>query len=118
MQGDDRLVTSLLPLRPHLSSLRIGALLLWSSRWRGDCRVSGSRSVLAAMLVSPVSRLLRGPATRILSRSMFTARPRDPSQPNWFAVSLAFGTSAALWVLLFKQHNDDVTEYKRRNGLQ
>ncbi|KAG8592722.1 hypothetical protein GDO81_000602 [Engystomops pustulosus] len=49
---------------------------------------------------------------------MFTARPRDPTQPNWLVVTLAFGTSAALWGLLIKQHNEDVAEYKKRNGLE
>ncbi|PIO22614.1 hypothetical protein AB205_0134890 [Aquarana catesbeiana] len=70
------------------------------------------------MLVSPVTRIVRGPVSRIFARSMFTAKRHDPSSPNWFNVSLAFGTSFALWALLFKQHGDDVAEYKRRNGLE
>nr|DBA28961.1 TPA: hypothetical protein GDO54_009238 [Pyxicephalus adspersus] len=49
---------------------------------------------------------------------MFTAKKHDPSQPNWLNVGLAFGTTVTLWALLFKQHSDDVAEYKKRNGLE
>uniref|UniRef100_A0A3P8ZDV7 NADH dehydrogenase [ubiquinone] 1 subunit C1, mitochondrial n=1 Tax=Esox lucius TaxID=8010 RepID=A0A3P8ZDV7_ESOLU len=55
---------------------------------------------------------------RIRSRSMFTARKTDHSNPNWLGVGLAFGSSALLWGLLFKQHSTDVHEYKVRNGLE
>ncbi|NXE11114.1 NDUC1 dehydrogenase, partial [Lophotis ruficrista] len=48
------------------------------------------------------------------TRSAFVARRPNYDQPNWFGVGLAFSTSAALWVLLFKQHKDDVMEYERR----
>uniref|UniRef100_A0A672V7M0 NADH dehydrogenase [ubiquinone] 1 subunit C1, mitochondrial n=1 Tax=Strigops habroptila TaxID=2489341 RepID=A0A672V7M0_STRHB len=48
------------------------------------------------------------------TRSAFVARKRNYDQPNWLGVGLAFGTSAALWAYLFKQHNDDVMEYERR----
>ncbi|XP_063802561.1 NADH dehydrogenase [ubiquinone] 1 subunit C1, mitochondrial [Pseudophryne corroboree] len=54
----------------------------------------------------------------VLARSMFTARAHDPAKPYWLKVGLALGTTVGLWVLLIKQHNDDVAEYKRRNGLQ
>ncbi|KAM9376163.1 uncharacterized protein KZ484_008752 [Pholidichthys leucotaenia] len=52
------------------------------------------------------------------SRSAFTASKPDPSRPNWLRVGLAFGTSAFLWGLLFKQHSDDVHEYKARSPRQ
>ncbi|KAJ8015630.1 hypothetical protein DPEC_G00028100 [Dallia pectoralis] len=55
---------------------------------------------------------------KIGSRSLFTARRPDHSNPNWLGVGLAFGTSALLWALLFKQHSTDVYEYKVRNGLE
>uniref|UniRef100_A0A8B9PI57 NADH dehydrogenase [ubiquinone] 1 subunit C1, mitochondrial n=1 Tax=Apteryx owenii TaxID=8824 RepID=A0A8B9PI57_APTOW len=49
-----------------------------------------------------------------LTRSAFFARKPNYDRPNWFGVGLAFSTTAALWVLLFKQHNEDVMEYERR----
>uniref|UniRef100_A0A8C7D8D4 NADH dehydrogenase [ubiquinone] 1 subunit C1, mitochondrial n=3 Tax=Oncorhynchus TaxID=8016 RepID=A0A8C7D8D4_ONCKI len=52
------------------------------------------------------------------SRSAFTAAKPDHTNPNWLRVGLAFGTSAFLWGLLFKQHSTDVHEYKVRNGLE
>ncbi|XP_012711208.1 NADH dehydrogenase [ubiquinone] 1 subunit C1, mitochondrial [Fundulus heteroclitus] len=52
------------------------------------------------------------------SRSAFTSSKPDTANPNWLRVGLAFGTSALLWGLLFKQHSTDVHEYKVRNGLQ
>ncbi|XP_061757600.1 NADH dehydrogenase [ubiquinone] 1 subunit C1, mitochondrial [Nerophis ophidion] len=52
------------------------------------------------------------------SRSMFTASKNDTTSPNWLRVGLTFGSSAFLWGLLFKQHSDDVHEYKVRNGLK
>ncbi|KAF7227920.1 NADH:ubiquinone oxidoreductase subunit C1, partial [Nothobranchius furzeri] len=52
------------------------------------------------------------------SRSAFTSTRTDHTHPNWLSVALAFGTSAFLWALLFKQHSTDVHEYRVRNGLQ
>uniref|UniRef100_A0A8C3SJS6 NADH dehydrogenase [ubiquinone] 1 subunit C1, mitochondrial n=1 Tax=Chelydra serpentina TaxID=8475 RepID=A0A8C3SJS6_CHESE len=49
-----------------------------------------------------------------LTRSAFIARKPDYTNPNWGMVGLTFGTTAALWVLLFKKHNEDVMEYERR----
>uniref|UniRef100_A0A3P8UQG3 NADH dehydrogenase [ubiquinone] 1 subunit C1, mitochondrial n=1 Tax=Cynoglossus semilaevis TaxID=244447 RepID=A0A3P8UQG3_CYNSE len=43
---------------------------------------------------------------------------RDHTKPNWFQVGLAFGTSAFLWALLFKQHSTDIREYKARNCVE
>ncbi|NWX18886.1 NDUC1 dehydrogenase, partial [Aegotheles bennettii] len=50
------------------------------------------------------------------TRSAFVAKRRNYDQPNWLGVGLAFSTSAALWALLFKQHNEDVAEYERRKA--
>ncbi|KAM9580994.1 NADH dehydrogenase [ubiquinone] 1 subunit C1, mitochondrial [Guaruba guarouba] len=55
----------------------------------------------------------RTPALAFI-RSAFVARKRNYDKPNWLGVGLAFGTSAALWAYLFKQHDDDVMEYERR----
>ncbi|CAM5107808.1 unnamed protein product [Eretmochelys imbricata] len=63
-----------------------------------------------------VKRLLlrSGSLSHTLTRSAFIARKPDHTKPNWGKVGLTFGTAAALWVLLFKQHNEDVMEYERR----
>ncbi|XP_046876427.1 NADH dehydrogenase [ubiquinone] 1 subunit C1, mitochondrial [Hypomesus transpacificus] len=52
------------------------------------------------------------------TRSVFTAGTPDYNNPNWVRVGLAFGTTAFLWGLLFKQHSTDVHEYKVSNGLE
>ncbi|NXR85856.1 NDUC1 dehydrogenase, partial [Hypocryptadius cinnamomeus] len=54
------------------------------------------------------------PPSLAFTRSAFVAKKADNAQPNWLGVGLAFGTSAALWALLVKQHNEDVKEYERR----
>ncbi|XP_069027665.1 NADH dehydrogenase [ubiquinone] 1 subunit C1, mitochondrial [Embiotoca jacksoni] len=66
------------------------------------------------------SRLLSGAALlrRAGSRSMFTSSKPDTANPNWLRVAMAFGASAVLWGLIFKQHSTDVHEYKVRNGLE
>ncbi|XP_029918017.1 NADH dehydrogenase [ubiquinone] 1 subunit C1, mitochondrial [Myripristis murdjan] len=56
--------------------------------------------------------------SKVGTRSAFTASKPDTVNPNWLRVGLAFGTSAFLWGLLFKQHSTDVHEYKVRNGLE
>ncbi|KAM4674345.1 NADH dehydrogenase [ubiquinone] 1 subunit C1, mitochondrial [Amazona ochrocephala] len=61
-----------------------------------------------------VLRLAARTPTLAFTRSAFVARKRNYDQPNWLGVGLAFGTSAALWAYLFKQHDDDVVEYERR----
>uniref|UniRef100_UPI00398E392F NADH dehydrogenase [ubiquinone] 1 subunit C1, mitochondrial isoform X1 n=1 Tax=Pristiophorus japonicus TaxID=55135 RepID=UPI00398E392F len=55
---------------------------------------------------------------RVLTRSAFTARKPDYTNPNWLRVSLALGSTVALWTLLFKQHDQDVQEYKTHHGIQ
>ncbi|XP_028272130.1 NADH dehydrogenase [ubiquinone] 1 subunit C1, mitochondrial [Parambassis ranga] len=56
--------------------------------------------------------------SRAGSRSAFTSSKPDTANPNWLRVGLAFGSSAFIWALLFKQHSTDVHEYKVRNGLE
>ncbi|XP_076878094.1 NADH dehydrogenase [ubiquinone] 1 subunit C1, mitochondrial [Brachyhypopomus gauderio] len=67
----------------------------------------------------PVGRLLlrASPLNKIICRNAFTFTKPDYSKPNMLRVGLAFGSTAVLWALLFKQHSDDVQEYKTRNGL-
>ncbi|NXO77878.1 NDUC1 dehydrogenase, partial [Sitta europaea] len=48
------------------------------------------------------------------TRSASVVNKANNAQPNWLGVGLAFSTSAALWALLVKQHNEDVMEYERR----
>ncbi|XP_037531350.1 NADH dehydrogenase [ubiquinone] 1 subunit C1, mitochondrial [Nematolebias whitei] len=55
---------------------------------------------------------------RLGSRSAFTSSNHGVTKPNLLKVGLTFGTAAFLWGLLFKQHSEDVHEYKVRNGLQ
>ncbi|XP_077103860.1 NADH dehydrogenase [ubiquinone] 1 subunit C1, mitochondrial [Siphateles boraxobius] len=55
---------------------------------------------------------------KMVSRNAYTASKPDPSKPNMLRVGLAFGSTAVLWALLFKQHSTDVHEYKTRNGLE
>ncbi|XP_021404196.1 NADH dehydrogenase [ubiquinone] 1 subunit C1, mitochondrial isoform X2 [Lonchura striata] len=52
------------------------------------------------------------------TRSAFVVGKQNNAQPNWLGVGLAFGTSAALWALLVKQHNEDVMEYERRKQVR
>ncbi|KAM6402285.1 NADH dehydrogenase [ubiquinone] 1 subunit C1, mitochondrial [Pluvialis apricaria] len=59
-------------------------------------------------------RLAAAAPSLVFTRSAFVAKKRTYDQPNWLGVGLAFSTSAALWALLFKQHNEDVMEYERR----
>ncbi|KAI7801739.1 NADH dehydrogenase [ubiquinone] 1 subunit C1, mitochondrial [Triplophysa rosa] len=68
----------------------------------------------------PFGRLLLRTSTinKMVSRNAFTAFKPDPSKPNMLRVGLAFGSTAFLWGLLFKQHSTDVLEYKTRNGLE
>ncbi|XP_044084959.1 NADH dehydrogenase [ubiquinone] 1 subunit C1, mitochondrial-like [Neovison vison] len=51
-------------------------------------------------------------------RSKFYVRDPPHDKPDWLKVGLTLGTSVFLWIYLIKQHNEDVLEYKRRNGLE
>ncbi|XP_004588205.1 NADH dehydrogenase [ubiquinone] 1 subunit C1, mitochondrial [Ochotona princeps] len=71
-------------------------------------------------LLRPLSRLLtpaRLPGGSS-ARSKFYVREPPNDKPDWLKVGLTLGTSAFLWIYLFQQHNEDVLEYKRRNGLE
>ncbi|VFV34955.1 nadh dehydrogenase 1 [Lynx pardinus] len=52
------------------------------------------------------------------ARSKFYVREPAHDGPDWLKVGLTLGTSVFLWIYLIKQHNEDVLEYKRRNGLE
>ncbi|XP_006144688.2 NADH dehydrogenase [ubiquinone] 1 subunit C1, mitochondrial [Tupaia chinensis] len=52
------------------------------------------------------------------ARSKFYVRDPPNQNPDWLKVGLTLGTSVFLWLYLIKQHNEDVLEYKRRNGLE
>ncbi|EGW07009.1 NADH dehydrogenase [ubiquinone] 1 subunit C1, mitochondrial [Cricetulus griseus] len=52
------------------------------------------------------------------TRSKFYVREPPNAKPNWLEVGLTLGTTIFLWVYLIKQHDEDVLEYKRRNGLE
>ncbi|XP_028932892.1 NADH dehydrogenase [ubiquinone] 1 subunit C1, mitochondrial [Ornithorhynchus anatinus] len=54
---------------------------------------------------------------RVSTRSTFNLRDEN-AKPNWLKVGLTLGTSVFLWAFLIHQHNEDVLEYKRRNGLE
>ncbi|XP_052671650.1 NADH dehydrogenase [ubiquinone] 1 subunit C1, mitochondrial isoform X2 [Harpia harpyja] len=68
----------------------------------------------AALRAGERLRLVAGVPSLAFTRSAFVAKRRNYDQPNWFGVGLAFSTTAALWALLFKQHNEDIMEYERR----
>ncbi|XP_047422061.1 NADH dehydrogenase [ubiquinone] 1 subunit C1, mitochondrial [Sciurus carolinensis] len=64
-------------------------------------------------LLAP-ARLPSGPS----ARSKFYLRDPPNDKPDWLKVGLTLGTTGFLWFYLIKQHNEDVLEYKRRNGLE
>ncbi|KAL4675225.1 hypothetical protein H8957_008845 [Semnopithecus entellus] len=71
-------------------------------------------------LLRPLSRLL-APArlpSGSSARSKFYVREPLNAKPDWLKVGLTLGTSVFLWVCLIRQHNEDILEYKRRNGLE
>ncbi|XP_006766143.1 PREDICTED: NADH dehydrogenase [ubiquinone] 1 subunit C1, mitochondrial [Myotis davidii] len=58
------------------------------------------------------------PSLAASARSKFYVREPLHDRPDWLKVGLTLGTTVFLWVYLIKQHNEDVLEYKRRNGLE
>lgn len=52
------------------------------------------------------------------TRSKFYVREPVNAKPNWLAVGLSVGASVFMWIYLIQTHNEDVLEYKRRNGLE
>ncbi|KAM6220824.1 NADH dehydrogenase [ubiquinone] 1 subunit C1, mitochondrial [Rhynchocyon petersi] len=69
-------------------------------------------------LLRSFSRLLAPGRLRNGTRSKFYIQEPPNSKPNWLKVGLTLGTATFLWAYLIKQHNEDVLEYKRRNGLE
>ncbi|XP_062902718.1 NADH dehydrogenase [ubiquinone] 1 subunit C1, mitochondrial [Mobula hypostoma] len=69
-------------------------------------------------MAGPRAILSSSKVYRVLTRSAFTARKPDYTNPNWLRVGLAFGSTIALWTLLFKQHNQDVQAYKAHHGIE
>ncbi|NWW33018.1 NDUC1 dehydrogenase, partial [Panurus biarmicus] len=69
---------------------------------------AGLRAVRRWALAAPA------PPGLAFTRSAFVVQKANNAQPNWLGVGLAFSTSAALWALLLKEHNEDVMEYERR----
>ncbi|XP_069781467.1 NADH dehydrogenase [ubiquinone] 1 subunit C1, mitochondrial [Narcine bancroftii] len=72
-----------------------------------DCKMPTRRALLSLFGVP-----------RVLTRSAFTARKPDYTNPKWLGVGLAFGSTIALWTLLFKQHDQDVQAYKAHHGIE
>ncbi|KAK2498665.1 hypothetical protein MC885_013360 [Smutsia gigantea] len=73
-----------------------------------------------SVLLRPISRLLvpaRFPNGSSARLKFYVREPRH-DKPDWLKVGLTLGTSVFLWTYLIKQHNEDVLEYKRRNGLE
>ncbi|XP_059944845.1 NADH dehydrogenase [ubiquinone] 1 subunit C1, mitochondrial-like [Mesoplodon densirostris] len=71
-------------------------------------------------LLRPFSKLL-APArlpSGFSARSKFYIWESPLGRPDWLKVGLTLGISVFLWIYLIKQHNEDVLEYKRRNGLE
>ncbi|XP_057593252.1 NADH dehydrogenase [ubiquinone] 1 subunit C1, mitochondrial-like [Hippopotamus amphibius kiboko] len=71
-------------------------------------------------LLRPFSKLL-APArlpSGSSARSKFYIWEPPHGRPDWPKVALTLGTSIFLWIYLIKQHNEDVLEYKRRNGME
>nr|5XTC_f Chain f, NADH dehydrogenase [ubiquinone] 1 subunit C1, mitochondrial [Homo sapiens]5XTD_f Chain f, NADH dehydrogenase [ubiquinone] 1 subunit C1, mitochondrial [Homo sapiens]5XTH_f Chain f, NADH dehydrogenase [ubiquinone] 1 subunit C1, mitochondrial [Homo sapiens]5XTI_Bf Chain Bf, NADH dehydrogenase [ubiquinone] 1 subunit C1, mitochondrial [Homo sapiens]5XTI_f Chain f, NADH dehydrogenase [ubiquinone] 1 subunit C1, mitochondrial [Homo sapiens] len=46
----------------------------------------------------------------------FYVREPPNAKPDWLKVGFTLGTTVFLWIYLIKQHNEDILEYKRRNG--
>uniref|UniRef100_UPI0024444709 NADH dehydrogenase [ubiquinone] 1 subunit C1, mitochondrial n=1 Tax=Nyctereutes procyonoides TaxID=34880 RepID=UPI0024444709 len=72
------------------------------------------------VLCRPVSRLLAPARLPSAPRARWKFYVREPPRdgPDWPKVGLTLGTAVALWIHLIKKHNEDVLEYKRRNGLE
>ncbi|NWY63965.1 NDUC1 dehydrogenase, partial [Erithacus rubecula] len=54
------------------------------------------------------------PPRLAFTRSASVVKKANNDQPNWLGVGMAFGTSAALWGFLIKEHAEDEIEYERR----
>nr|XP_020141462.1 NADH dehydrogenase [ubiquinone] 1 subunit C1, mitochondrial-like [Microcebus murinus] len=71
-------------------------------------------------LLHPFSRLLAlaRPPSGSSAWSKFYVWDLPNDKTDWLKVGLTVGTTVFMWVYLIKQHNEDVLEYKRRNGLE
>ncbi|XP_062969307.1 NADH dehydrogenase [ubiquinone] 1 subunit C1, mitochondrial-like [Cynocephalus volans] len=71
-------------------------------------------------LLLPFSRLLTPTGLPSISSAWSKFYVWEPlhNKPDWLKVGLTLGTTIFLWAYLIKQHNEDVLEYKRRNGLE
>ncbi|XP_037697897.1 NADH dehydrogenase [ubiquinone] 1 subunit C1, mitochondrial-like [Choloepus didactylus] len=73
-----------------------------------------------SVLLLPFSKLLvlarypSGPS----AQSKFYIREPLHNNPDWLKFGLTLGTTIFLWGYLINLHNEDVLEYKRRNGLK
>uniref|UniRef100_A0A803VC56 NADH dehydrogenase [ubiquinone] 1 subunit C1, mitochondrial n=1 Tax=Ficedula albicollis TaxID=59894 RepID=A0A803VC56_FICAL len=75
--------------------------------------VAGERAKSTAFeLAAP--HLLSGGSGSSFTRSASYVKKVNNGQPNWLGVGMAFGTSAALWGFLIKEHTEDEMEYERR----
>ncbi|NXM80691.1 NDUC1 dehydrogenase, partial [Oenanthe oenanthe] len=54
------------------------------------------------------------PPRLAFTRSASVVKKANNGKPNWLGVGMAFGTSAALWGFLIKEHTEDEMEYERR----
>ncbi|KAL2304727.1 hypothetical protein Nmel_006681 [Mimus melanotis] len=54
------------------------------------------------------------PPRLAFTRSASVVKKANSGQPNWLRVGMAFGTSAAVWAFLIKEHDEDVMEYEKR----
>lgn len=64
---------------------------------------------------------IRAPARLLscsLTRSKFYVWEPVNATPNWVKVGLSLGTLVFMWIYLVQQHNEDVLEYKRGDGLE
>ncbi|XP_014749122.1 PREDICTED: NADH dehydrogenase [ubiquinone] 1 subunit C1, mitochondrial isoform X2 [Sturnus vulgaris] len=68
---------------------------------------AGLRAVRRWGLVAAAPRLA-------FTRSASVVKKVNNGQPSWLGVGMAFGTSAAVWAFLIKEHNEDVMEYEKR----
>ncbi|XP_033275211.1 NADH dehydrogenase [ubiquinone] 1 subunit C1, mitochondrial-like [Orcinus orca] len=76
--------------------------------------------MVPSALLRPLSKLVASARlpSGFSARSKFCIRESPLGRPDWLKVGLTLGTSVFLWIYLIQQHNEDVLEYKRRNGLE
>ncbi|NWS84533.1 NDUC1 dehydrogenase, partial [Toxostoma redivivum] len=76
---------------------------------------AGLRAVRRWGLVAAAAAPPPPPPPRLaFTRSASVVKKANSGQPNWLGVGMAFGTSAAVWAFLIKEHDEDVMEYEKR----